>query len=203
MSVKFIFFIICLTFSSILFGQYDLEEAEKDSVVNNKNNKFMNALKENLYVGSGVNLLLGNRLYIYASPQIGYEFIPKVSAGFLSLFQYDRIQYLGGQSESWSTFGGGIFVRYRPFDFLVIESSFNLYKTNFTSTSLTEPVSYNAKSFMTGIGYTRSLGKKSYLNAILSYDFLNEQYNPEYPIFNTLSGFKLYYKFGIVIYPFN
>lgn len=202
MSLKKTLLLIILPFCSTIYGQYDLEEAKKDSIVDIKSDKLIKSLKENLYVGSGLNLTLGSQLYIYASPQIGYEFIPKVSAGFLSLFQYGRIQYTGGQSESQSTFGGGIFLRYRPLDFLVLESSFNLYKINYTSTALTTPIITNAKSLMAGIGYTRSLGEKSYLNVILSYDFLRDPFNPENTILR-IDDFRLYYKFGIVIYPFN
>lgn len=202
MFLKKSFLLIILSFCSTIYGQYDVEEAKKDSIMNNKGDQLVKSLKENLYVGSGLNIALGGQLYIYASPQIGYEFMPKVSAGLLSLFQYRRNQYSGGQFELQSSFGGGIFVRYKPFDFLVLESSFNLYKVNYSSSIQTIPIITNAKSLMLGIGFARSLGKKSYFNAILSYDFLKDPFNPESTILRT-NNFRLHYKFGVIIYPFN
>ncbi len=201
MSVKHFIFIISILFASTLFSQYDLEEAKKDTVIKQRNEKLIRAFKENTYLGTGANLLLGNLLLIYASPQIGYEFIPKVSAGVLSLFQYQRFSN-AFVTETYTVTGVGVFLRYRPFDFLVLESSYNRYNLNFSSTGLTSPLEAKAQSLMMGLGYSRSIGKKSYTNILVSYDLIGDPNNPEPAILRT-GNFALYYKFGLVIYPFN
>ncbi|MDX1351361.1 MAG: hypothetical protein R3279_13980, partial [Putridiphycobacter sp.] len=88
MSLKSITLAISLSICVLAIGQYDLEKATKDSVSTIKRDRYISALKQNIYVGSGFNLLLGNQLSVYASPQIGYEFLPNFSAGFLGLMHY-------------------------------------------------------------------------------------------------------------------
>ena len=200
MFLRFFFFIVIINISFSLFAQYDVEKAEKDTIVNIKKDKTIAAIKKNTYVGSGFNILLGNQLYLYASPQIGYEFLPNFSAGFLSLMQYYTASNLN-QTYRQSAVGGGIFTRYFLLNRVVLESSFNLYKIKASVTG--QPLyENNTSSWMVGLGLANKLGDRSYANFLVSYDLLRNVDNPENLILN-LNNFKLYYKFGIVIYPFN
>lgn len=199
MKIFFILILFTSCFSAV--AQYDVEKAEKDTLTNVKKDKVISAIKKNTYVGSGFNILLGNQLYLYATPQIGYEFLPNFSGGLLSVLQYYTASN-GSQTYRESAVGGGIFTRYLLIDRIVFESSFNLYKIKSSITGQIVPNQYNAKSWMVGLGLANKLGDRSYANFLISYDLLRDYNNPENLILN-LNNFKLYYKFGIVIYPFS
>ena len=205
MSLKRFLFTVSILMVFTGYGQYDVEKVKKDTAKGQKNEKLVRSLKENTYVGSGLNLLLGNNFYVYASPQIGYEFIPKLSAGFLSLIQYQRsTNPFTLSTQTVRSLGAGIFLRYRPFNFLVLESSYNRYRIRASATGQIAPFEISAQSLMVGLGYTRSIGKKSYTNILISYDLIGDEFNPEPTLFSSAtSAFALYFKFGVVVYPFN
>lgn len=205
MSLKYKIVVIILAFSLPLSAQYDMEKTEDSQnnvIIRGDREAFKKKLKENTYVGFAFNAgLFGNSLFLYGAPQIGYEFLPKLSAGVLSLMNYQR---QGNQSFSrtFTAFGGGLFVRYTPFRFLMFEASYNLYRLKITQTGAPAPLTDNAQSFMAGIGFTRSLGEKAYTNVLVSYDLFNNPNNPE----NRLEIFQnlpIYFKFGFTVYPFN
>jgi hypothetical protein len=185
-------FILIPVFS---FSQYDVEGVKKDSVKTPKINPFK--LKEKIYVGSGLNLLLGTTTFIYLSPQIGYDILPKLSAGVSTLYQYYSVKYSNSSKAFSNSFGLGTFVRYRPVKPLILETSINHYWTNFSNS-----FKQQSNSWMLGVGYARSMGDKSYYQIMLQYDFLRDMNVPEPSIISTVN-WRLYYKFGIVFYLSN
>jgi len=196
MSVKSILLIFLLTIVKIGLSQYDIDASENDSISGQKRDKFISLIKENTYVGSGANLLLGNQIAIYLSPQIGYEFLPNLSAGFLSSIQYNQFP-----NYKQTALGVGVFSRYILFQRLILETSFNFYRVRGSFTGQTIPFEDKSRSWLAGLGFARQLGNKAYANFLVSYDLLRNEGNPELAIVD-LPNLKIYYKFGFTIYPF-
>jgi len=192
--MKSIVFILLLI-PTFAFSQYDIEDVKKDSVKSPKVNPYK--LKDKIYVGSGLNLLLGTTTFIYVSPQIGYDITPKFSSGISTLYEFYRIQYTNTTSAYSNSFGVGYFVRYRPIQQLILETSINHYWSNFNSTYKVQ-----SNSLMLGVGYARPLGNKSYYNIMIQYDFLRDMNVPE-PAIISAATWRLYYKFGMVFYLSN
>ncbi|MFD1552253.1 hypothetical protein DNU06_11530 [Putridiphycobacter roseus] len=182
------------------FGQYDMEENEKDTIPKaQKTSTF--ELQKNISVGSSLNLLLGNYTFVYLAPQIGYDIKPKINIGLQGMYQYTRINY-SGYVEYANVFGGGIYARYRPIEKLILETSVNLYRIKYGANNTTNTFKLNANSWLAGIGYARPLGEKAFANFLISYDILGHENNPE-PIIFSINKFNLYYKFCFILYPFN
>lgn len=177
------------------FSQYDVEDVKKDSVKTPKVNPFK--LKDKIYVGSGLNLLLGNTTFIYLSPQVGYDILPKLSAGISTLYQYYSVKYSQTSKAYSNSFGLGTFVRFRPVKPLILETSINHYWTSYSNS-----FKQQSNSWMLGVGYARSMGNRSYYQIMLQYDLLRDMNVPEPSIISSVN-WRLYYKFGIVFYLSN
>ena len=177
------------------FSQYDMDDVKKDSVKSPKVNPFK--LKDKIYVGSGLNLLLGTTTFIYVSPQIGYDILPSFSAGFSTLYQFYNVKYTSTSSVYSNSFGLGTFLRYRPIKPLILETSINHYWTSYNSTYKEQ-----SNSWMLGIGYARPLGNRSYYQIMVQYDFLRDMKVPE-PALIYAATWRLYYKFGLIFYLSN
>ena len=173
-------------------AQYDINEVGEDEKIGDS--KFnWSSVKDNIYLGGDVNAILGNVAFIYFAPFIGYEFRSPFSAGISGMVRY--LSYGNGNGEFSK--GAGFFLRYKPRLPLVVESSFNIYSTNFKgSTKETK----NTNSWMLGLGYAQSMGERSYTQIMIQYDLLNNDYVPENLLLQFTSGQRLYYKFGIVFY---
>lgn len=186
-----------LTFSAS--AQYDVDDVENDSTSNKdpKINPFK--LKEKIYVGSGLNAFFGNRTFFYISPIVGYDIMPKWSAGLGTMYQYYRESFNGNVGYLHSI-GGGIFTRYRPIEQLILETSINTYSTTYNGVSASK---IRSNSWMVGAGYANSLGGRSYYQIMLQYDLLKDQNVPEPLLLPFPNGGRIYYKFGLVFYLSN
>ena len=187
--------VICLLFLTFpVFAQYDMNKA-KDTTDQKGSNLNTYELKQHIYVGADVNFLFGQNLYLYLAPMAGYELWKGVSAGVSTMYQLYRV----GGSQSYHTYGGGIFARWRPpaLQFILLQTEFDVYNTNdFTSAYYGDRV--NVPAFMGGLGYAGGFGK-SYYQIMLKYDFINNVNNPLPPLFGKKS-IPLYLSYGIVFY---
>lgn len=190
---------LILMLSSIsVFAQYDVDTTEQEEP--KKNNNFLKELKENIFVGSAANLRLGGVSYVYLSPQIGYDLAPMFSMGLQGIYQYIGYRTSSG-IVSINSFGAGLFARFRPIEPLFIETSYNLYKTNDINTF--ERI--NVDSWMIGLGYARQIGDKAFSSVSIHHNLLYDYNVPEPNIPFVLKNKVefIYFKFGIVLYPFN
>ena len=194
-----VLFLVCIPILTL--GQYDIEEAKKDTV-EKKANSNLYAIKQNTYVGTSLNLSIGNLTFIYISPQIGYDFHDQFSIGLQGLYQFTRFRIAPNAFYTLNSYGGGVFARFRPIENICFETSFNLYNTDQVFPSLTgERVI--AKSLLFGLGYTRPIGDKAYTFFNLYYNFIDDLNMPEPLLFRSINNsFLIYYKFGFVAYPF-
>ena len=197
---KCLVLLFLIVLPTLSMAQYDVDDVEQDSSSTKepKINPFK--LKEKIYVGSGLNLLFGNRTLLYVSPMVGYDITPKFSTGVLTMYQYYRQNFGGGNYAYLHSIGGGVFTRYRPIEQLILETSINTYLTTYNGVS-TDKV--KANSWMVGLGYANSLGGKSYYQVLLSYDLFKNQDVPEPLLFPFINGGRIYYKFGLIFYLSN
>jgi hypothetical protein len=178
-------------FPVIGFSQY---EVEMDDSLAEEPKVDLYELKQKIYVGGDVSMRFGNLTYIYAAPLVGYEFYKGLSAGLTGIYQYVRINNLGSiQTEG--TFGGGVFMRYRPIEFILLQTEFDILNTvNYTSAPGNR---INFPAFMMGAGYAGSLGDRAYYNVMLMYDFIN---NPNMTLWPIVTFAPVYLRYGFVWY---
>lgn len=177
-----------------MHAQYDITDTntEEEEVKEPKINWF--DIKQKTYVGGDISARFGNLTYVYASPMIGYDFYKKMSVGVSGIYQ---LLYLsnGVSSQSEHTIGGGIFFRYRPIDFLILQTEFDLLNTvNYTSAPGNR---INVPVFMFGAGYAGMLGDRAYYSLMLMFDFID---NENMPVPKLIPGIPLYYRAGFAFY---
>lgn len=190
-SMKFSILIFLFLASNLASGQYDIDSA--DTAPEDPKINFFE-LKKKIYVGGDISMRFGNITYVYAAPIAGYEFYKGLSAGVTGIYQLLRINN-GFSVMSESTFGGGIFVRYRPFDFLLFQTEFDLLNTvNYTSAPGNR---INFPLFLAGAGYVGSMGSRAYYNITLMYDFIRDPNNSILPI---VTFAPLYLRYGFTWY---
>lgn len=160
-------------------------------------------IKQRTYVGGEFSILFGTATYLYIAPMVGYDLVPqKFSVGLSTMYQYYREQTIFGSFSSHA-YGGGLFVRYRPWRPLLLQTEFDVYNTNdFTQSSLPR---VNVPVFMAGGGYAGSMGDRAYYQIMLMYDFIDDVNNPLPPLFcglvgGTIQCLPIYLRYGFVIY---
>lgn len=187
-------FILFILLQIASFAQYDIEDVKSDST--NKDRKFSAfELKEKIYVGADLSFRFRGSTYLYLGPLVGYHFTKTFSGGLSTMYQLYRDKYANGTVISESTYGAGIFLRYKPFDFLVLHSELDLFNVTDYTVALGDRV--NVPAFLLGAGYCGSLGERAYYSAILYYDFIRDINMPLPPIF---PPFPVYLKYGFVFY---
>ncbi|MBK6526945.1 MAG: hypothetical protein IPG07_16170 [Crocinitomicaceae bacterium] len=151
-------------------------------------------LKKKIYVGGDLSMRFGNLTYIYAAPLVGFEFYKNLSVGLTGIYQYVRINNFGSIVTE-GTFGGGAFIRYRPIEFLLFQTEFDILNSvNYTSAPGKR---INFPAFMLGGGYAGSLGNRAYYNVMLMYDFID---NPNMTVWPVVTFAPIYLRYGFVWY---
>jgi len=191
MKIKLTIFFFC--FALIGRSQYDVDAVKNDSISKEpKVNLFK--LKEKIFVGTDLSLSFGNLTYIYIAPLIGYDITKKFSSGFSSMYQLLRLKYPNGTVAAEHSYGGGIFLRYRPFQQLILHTELDLFNTVDYSVAFGR---INAPAFMMGAGYAGSLGERAYYSFLLMYDFIHDP-NMPIPAFVNIAGVPFYFRYGFV-----
>lgn len=184
---------LCFLFLFPVFGfaQYDVET--EDSLTDEPKVDLYE-LKKKIFVGGDLSMRFGNLTYIYAAPLVGFEFYKNLSVGLTGIYQYVRINNFGSIVTE-GTFGGGAFIRYRPIEFLLFQTEFDILNSvNYTSAPGKR---INFPAFMFGGGYAGSLGDRAYYNVMLMYDFIN---NPNMTLWPVVTFAPIYLRYGFVWY---
>lgn len=153
--------------------------------------------RSKLFVGGGLGLGFGDYTNINVSPVIGYRFSNLFAAGVNVNFQYGSERYRDRfgdtyQKDQYSIFGGGVFARVYPLDFLFIQANpeYNYVKLKTTDYSQDPKMiykdSYGAPSLLMGVGYAQPIGGSSAFTIMVSYDVLQDKNSPylSRPIFS-------------------
>jgi len=164
--------------------------------------------KENIFLGSSLNLGLANRSFnLGLNPEIGYSITKWLDAGVelnINYFSQNASEFSSIRLRNFN-YGGGTFLRIWPVSFLhiQIQPEFNWISSSQKDvlTNQTGNYNYNAGSLLVGVGYgTRVLGSH-YSYVTLMIDVLQnrnspyrDQYNDPLPVFR--AGFGIYLKPG-------
>jgi hypothetical protein len=170
-----ILFVLALTTSS-LFAQKEKDEEEKGFKM------------ENLFTGGTVNVSFFNGATVLgASPIFGYKLANWLDAGIAINFTYASqrdVKEIDDKVKQ-TVYGGGVFTRIYPVNFLFLQGQF---EHNFTSlryipaTNLYLPFkeTVGANSLLVGAGYTqgRQSGSNSFYYVALLFDIIKDQNSP-------------------------
>lgn len=191
--MKFKFSILFFLWASCLMAQYDLEDSTVAETKEPKVNLF--EIKKKTYVGGDLSLRINNQLsYVYGAPMIGYEFYPNVSAGVTGIYQLIRINN-NGSIVTEHTVGGGLFLRYKPFNFLMFQTEFDILNTENYSSAPGNRI--NIPVYLFGGGYCGSMGDRAYYNITLMWDFIDHDHMPVPSIF---ANWPIYLRYGFTFY---
>ena len=191
---SFVAFVLLIVSVSSFAQQNDVDE---------RKGKFK---KENIFLGSSLNLGLANRSFnLGLNPEIGYSVTKWLDAGValnINYFSQNASEFSSIRLRNFN-YGGGTFLRIWPVSFLHIQvqPEFNWISSSQKDvlTNQTGNYNYNAGSLLVGIGYgTRVLGSH-YSYVTLMIDVLQnrnspyrDQYNDPLPVFR--AGFGIYLK---------
>jgi len=173
-------------FATSVFAQEE-EESEKLS------------FKEHLFTGGNVTASFFNGTTILgASPLLGYKFANWVDGGIVINFTYASRRDVREFDDKLkqSIYGGGIFTRLYPVNFLFIQGQFehNFTKQSYrpsTSNYLPYKATVDANSFLLGAGYTqgRGPGSNTFYYLSILFDVIKNRDSPYVDlVYNDLTG---------------
>lgn len=142
-----------------------------------------------LIVGGSLGLAFGDYTNINISPLVGYRISQLFAAGLAINAQYgsERFRdYYGntGQRNQYSIFGGGVWGRVYPLDFLFIHiqpeyNHINLKSTYYdTDPKTVTKESYGVSSLLMGGGYSQPIGGGAAFSIMALYDVLQDSRSP-------------------------
>jgi len=191
------------TFVAFILLAVSVSSFAQQNDVDERKGKFK---KENIFLGSSLNLGLANRSFnLGLNPEIGYSITKWLDAGValnINYFSQNASEFSSIRLRNFN-YGGGTFLRIWPVSFLHIQvqPEFNWISSSQKDvlTNQTGNYNYNAGSLLVGVGYgTRVLGSH-YSYVTLMIDVLQnrnspyrDQYNDPLPVFR--AGFGIYLK---------
>ena len=169
-----------------------------------QNGKFK---KENIFIGSGLNLALGTGTFnIGLNPEIGYSITHWLDAGLafnLNYYSQNASDLTSNTSFRNFNYGGGPFMRVWPMNFLFIQAQpeYNWTTSNqkYITTGQTYTFYSNVSSFLLGVGYGTKIFGSHYSYISLMIDVLQNRNSPyrdlytgdPLPVFRAGFGFYL------------
>lgn len=174
--MKKIFFSVALVVvSAVLFAQ-------------GKEDEDKGFKKENLFTGGSVTLSFFNgSTIIGANPIFGYKLADFVDAGivtnFISTSQRDYLEF--DDKVKQTVYGGGVFTRLYPVNFLFLQGQFehnfiNLKYTPASSSYLPYKETKDVNSFLVGGGYCqgRQPGSNTFYYVAILFDVIKNENSP-------------------------
>ena len=163
--------------------------------------------KQNIFAGGSVSLSFGNRSFLAgANPVIGYKIAEWIDAGIVLNYQYSSLRYLDEDKLRQNIYGGGVFTRLFPINFLFgqaqFEHNFLSFKYIPSDGSSPQKANTSANSFLVGGGIAQ--GRRIGMNEAFFYfsilfdisDNANSPYTDIYgkarPIYRVGANFYLF-----------
>lgn len=151
---------------------------------NGKSTKDQKPFSDQVYYGCNLALRAAayngyNVVYYDVSPQVGYKFSDKLSAGFQFIYN-NTIATYGGRSLNYNIIGGGVFGRALITRNLFIQAEYDILSVpaDYLGTAITRRSTSDEK--MAGLGYRNMWGDKLSYYLVLMYDFAPALYSPYY-----------------------
>lgn len=165
--------------------------------------------RENLFTGGSISLSFGNRMFLVgASPVFGYKIADWIDAGIVGNYQYQsfRHYYVIDDKLRQSVYGGGVFTRLYPVNFLFAQLQFehNFITQKYIPADGSSPykLTTSANSFLVGAGYAegRVPGMNNgFFSLAVLFDFSD---NPVSPYTDNEGKPLPIFRAGINVYPF-
>jgi hypothetical protein len=151
--------------------------------------------RENLFLGTSINLGFFNGFIVGLNPEVGYSINKVIDAGISTNFNYiSQNDQFSPVTYRQTVLGGGPFVRIWPARVLFIGGQFEYNSINFSVRNNQSTVKENrtAPSLLVGIGYgNRTIGANQFYTSIYI-DVLKDpnspytdQFNRMLPVFRT------------------
>jgi hypothetical protein len=126
--------------------------------------------KENVFIGSGINLGFFNGFILGLNPEIGYSLNKFLDAGVSTNVNYIT-QNDGPTTYRQFTLGGGPFVRIWPVRMIFIGGQFEYNSIKYSVKNggvISNRQKYSAPSFLVGGGYgSRNMGQSQFYTSIM------------------------------------
>ncbi len=157
--------------------------------------------REQMFLGTGLNLGYFNGFIIGLNPELGYSFNDYIDAGMTINFNYIS-QYDPNFPITYQqlVYGGGPFLRVWPIDrfFLGAQYEYNTIAFSEKNNGITNSITLNASSLLVGVGFgSRFIGNSQIYTSIML-DVMGDrqspyvdQFNRQLPVFRT--GFNFYF----------
>ena len=165
--------------------------------------------QENLFTGGSLSLGFGSRTFtVGVSPVFGYKLADWIDAGLVGNYQYTSFQhyYVTNDKLRQSTYGGGVFTRLYPINFLFAQAQF---EHNFLTLKYipanggsSEKFTTSANSLLVGAGYAegRVPGmSSSFFSLAILFDVSG---NENSPYMDSQGKPVPLFRAGLNIYPF-
>lgn len=158
--------------------------------------------KENLFIGSGINLGFFNGFILGLNPEIGYSLNKFVDVGVATNFSYITQNYISSPAtDRLLIIGGGPYIRFWPVNMIYLGGQFEYNAVSFSTKSdglVYNKSKFSAPSVLVGGGYgNRFIGQSQFYTSIMV-DVLKDpkspyidQYNRLQPVFRTAFLFYL------------
>ena len=159
--------------------------------------------REQIFIGSGLNLGFFNGFIIGLNPEVGYSFNKVIDAGVSINFNYVSQNDPGSAAVFRQTiYGGGPFLRIWPMDRFFIGGQYEYNTIAFSEKNngqLIDRVTRNSSSLLVGGGFgSRFIGQSQFFTSIMI-DVMGDRnspyidrFNRQLPVFRT--GFSFYFK---------
>jgi len=142
-----------------------------------------------LIIGGSVGLSFGDYTNVNISPLVGYRLSQLFAAGINVNAQYGSERYrdynsITTQRNQYTIFGGGIWGRVYPLDFLFVhvqpEYNFVSLKSTYYATDPKTTITdhYGVPSLLIGGGYSQPVGGRAAFSIMALYDILQDSRSP-------------------------
>ena len=158
--------------------------------------------RENMFIGSGVNLSFFNGFILGLNPEIGYSLNRFVDAGVATNFSYITQNYINSpETDRFLILGGGPYVRIWPAQMLFLGGQFEYNYISFSTKNggqVYNKGNTSAPSVLVGGGYGSRFPGQSQFYVSIMVDVLRnprspyvDQFNRMQPVFRTAFLFYL------------
>lgn len=162
-----------------------------NSIAQQKDDKEGGWKRENLFIGTGINLGFFNGFVIGLNPEVGYSLNKVIDAGISTNFSYiSQRDVYSPTTYRQTVVGGGPFVRIWPVRMIFIGSQFEYNTINYsikTNNDVTFKDKRSSPSVLVGIGYgNRTIGANQFYTSVYV-DVLKNANSPYVDQFNRMT----------------
>jgi hypothetical protein len=195
---KWTLILAMVTCSLMAFSQEEKEEEKEGGFK-----------KQNIFTGGSISLSFGNRSFLVGgNPMLGYKIAEWIDAGIVLNYQYTSFRDYDviGDKLRQNIYGGGVFTRIYPVNFLFGQAQF---EHNFITLKYLPPdgsspskAKTSGNSFLVGAGYTqgriRGLNDAFFYLSVL-WDISNNEASPYTDVYGRATPI---FRAGVNVYLF-